>query len=424
MGSVGSNVLSLVFGLICIYAFWRILKKLEAPNWFLLLFTFAFLPIFMKSASSTMDYLPALSVLLFAWLSLLQRRYWVAFLLIGLAVGFRPTHGFFLLPALVLAYSQGRKWGSLALYAVGTCLAALLAYSPVLFEYGILNPWLGHGFDVKMNLLIWGYNFSLLFGIVPSMGILLVVLVHGLRRKRTERKSGDAFPGGRQVSGKVEQGGKSGAHPQPDKPSTHWGFHWANIAVWLILFTLLPHEPEYLIPAIPSLLLMLNAKLPRTALLIISVLLLSYHFVRLDLLGGESGQRKIELSVKPGFTRWDRQDRKFKKFLRKAADAYDPEQPTLFMEGASYIPVRNKNWEYFPEERFFKHKSHEFYLSHPILDPSELKRRKAEGYRIVVWKQRKWQYVRSGTDEWREYVDIVDDLSLFFDARIKGKPLK
>lgn len=396
MGSLGSNIVSLLFGLACIYAFYRIVKKLEARNWFVVVFTFAFLPIFMKSASSTMDYLPALTFLLFAWLAILEERYWPAFFLIGFAVGFRPTHGIFLIPALLLAYQQGRNLSSLLLYAGGTILAALLAYAPVLLEYGFLNPWLGHGFDLKMNLMIWGYNVSLFLGIIPTIGVLGLLAFFGIKNgKQSIQES-----------------------------KVNWSFHVVNITVWLVLFSLLPHEPEYLLPILPSLLLMMNALLPKTIMMIASVLLLSYHFIRVDLLGGESGERKIELSIKPGFTHWDRQDRKFKKFITQAADEYSPEKPTIFMEGASYIPVLNENWTYDPTTRLHRHNSHSFYLTNPILDGAELEKWNREGYRLVVWNQRKWQYVRSGTEEWRNYVDIVDDLEVFFGKKIKGKPLK
>jgi hypothetical protein len=68
-----SNALSLIFGLGLIAALLRLASAGEFKHPLLVVVSVAFLPIVVKNASSTMDYIPALAILTWAYVALVHR---------------------------------------------------------------------------------------------------------------------------------------------------------------------------------------------------------------------------------------------------------------------------------------------------------------------------------------------------------------
>ena len=90
-GSVLSNAGTLVMGLVAVGSFLAITERLAVPHRFLLAAGLVLHPVFWTNATSSMDHVWALGFFLSGWLALLDRRWLLAGLLLGCAVGSRLT---------------------------------------------------------------------------------------------------------------------------------------------------------------------------------------------------------------------------------------------------------------------------------------------------------------------------------------------
>jgi hypothetical protein len=151
--------------------------------------------------------------------------------------------------------------------------------------------------------------------------------------------------------------------------------------------------------------------------------LLSYHVVSLDLLGGESGRRTLKVSLDRGYTVADVQDRIFKLSVRQAATQFSARQPTLMMFGEPWIPGGNPAWVKDESLPAYRQKDGQVYVSSAIIDEGRLRDLKQKGFRLVVWRGEKWEFERATDFPWRDYVEVIDDLSAFFGVPIRGRGL-
>lgn len=386
-----SNLFVLACGMTMVAALLFLARRGHLSHPFLSVTTVAFLPVIIKNSTSTMDYVPALACLLLAYAAMLQSRWGLAATLIGVACGFRPTSGLFVVPLCVFLYIQQRSW-ALVLRTFGIALlCGLLAYSPAFLTYGLPNPYGSISLDVQTRLLIGGYNGLRLFGIPQTLVLLFVVV--GIVWQQVRSRS--AMP-----------------------PLLL--FHVVNVLVWLGLFVLLSDEPEYLLPIVPSVVFVLDKALDVRRFATVSMLLLSYHVVQLDVLGGQSGDREFHVAVRPGFTLEDIQDRVFKLSTREAATRHVVTEKTLLMFGTPWITAANPAWVSDSQYGLVRQATGNLYVSGRIRDEDRLKRLKSDGFRIVVWRGEMWEYLRTGNTYWHHYVEVVDDLSTFFGTPIRG----
>src|SRR5262245_49932994 len=162
-----SNLLPLMAGVGFIQALFYLSDRKQFVHQLPTIISLAFLPVVVKNAASTMDYLPALAILMWSYCLLIDGPPLLCAVLVGAACGFRPSSGLFVLPCLLYTL---RTTGNarLALKMLPTAAAVgTMAFSPSLFTYGLHDP---HGliqFDLRTKLLIGGYNSLALFGIVP-----------------------------------------------------------------------------------------------------------------------------------------------------------------------------------------------------------------------------------------------------------------
>jgi hypothetical protein len=268
-----------------------------------------------------MDYVPALSLLTWALVLLLEERHALSAVLIGLACGFRPLSGAFALPAMLLVLLQTKSYRrALAYFAIALAFGAA-CYSPVLLKYGFISNPIGAETTVGAKLLRAGYRAFQVFGALQTALVVLLLASTALARSAS-------------ISERFRAPGTG----------VSW-FHLANVFLWLSLFLYRPEEPEYLLPAVPSAILLLDTLLSRRTFLVALLVLSSYHFVRLELLGGTSGARRVDLSIGPGFTISDIQQRLFSLCLRDVATNYRPSRPTVLMYGVEYIAKANHAWK-------------------------------------------------------------------------------
>jgi hypothetical protein len=225
-GWIATNLLTVVVSLVGVILFARILKDLDSKNKGLLTLTFAFFPILWKDSTVTMDYMWALTFILAAWFFLIRDKHVFAGVLMGLAIGARLTSGMMILPFAYLTWARNRKAKGILSFALPCAVVSLLAFSPLLTQYGL-------GFlrfyPSSINPLQTGLRALLMAGLIPSF---LAVVVLALSSKNLLR---EIRTRNREII-----------------------FLLLAVSVVVVVFLIGPYESDYLIPAIPFGLLLLN----------------------------------------------------------------------------------------------------------------------------------------------------------------------
>jgi hypothetical protein len=388
-----SNLISVLSGLAVILAFIRLARQGALRHPLLSTAAVAFLPLVLTSSSSTMDYIPALALLTWGYVFAVNRRWMTAAMLIGVACGFRPTSGLWALPLVVYVYMDCRRTkvalGTLAV-AVGV---GLLAYSPVLLAYG-LGPWsMEFEIDPATRVLVTAYNGLKYLGIVQTF-LLGLLMMRPLWREL-----------------------RAGA------PDAVVVFHVLNIALCVSLFLVLGDESEYLLPSAPSIVLLADRVLTRATWKIAVAALLLFALVQIDMLGGESGARRLDPAMGAGVVARDIQDRRFKLSTRELAGAMVVSEKTLLMFGDSWIPVTNDAWTVDEQYDLYRQRHGELFLSPRILDETRLGELRDAGFRLFVWRGDKWEYLQDRTVPWLNRVEVIEDLGAFFGGVVRGEAL-
>ncbi len=364
----------------------------------IVLVTLAFLPVFIKNATSLIDYLGALSFLTWAYVALVRGRLFTSAALIGVAAGFRPTSALMIAPVLTHVYLERRSVALVAKLAVTAGGVATAAYSPVLVTYGLRTGFKDMALSSSAKLMMVGYNALTLFGALQTV-LVAGIVAHSLWRRTKEGRSFARAPLLR--------------------------FHLVNVGVYCALFVFMPHEPEYLFPIAPSLMILLDAALDARSFALVGAVLLSYHVVRVELLGGASGHRTMTLRIAPGYTYRDIQARRFALSIRAAATAYRPERATIFMSCVDEIAGNNRAFEYIEKQGMFKQREGLFYSSVVVYRNERLAALRARGARIVIWKGQLGElaFRRRGDDSWKQYVEEISGLDELFGVHVEGAPL-
>jgi hypothetical protein len=234
LGWMGTNLATATVSAIAILVFWRILHLLNANLPLLFTLGMAFTPVFWVNSVTTMDYVWALALLLVSFGSLLRGQVLFASLMLGIAVGFRPTSGVFLLPSLVYlgAYGAVALRGRLEkafLFISVFAVAAVVAFSPVLLTYGLnVLPALSG----RPALLAAGYHGTVeIFGALGFFAVALLAVYVVLTMRKPPQKAR--------------------APEQTNFSRAVRAYALTAVAVSIALFMLYPDEGGYLIPAVP-----------------------------------------------------------------------------------------------------------------------------------------------------------------------------
>ena len=200
-------------------------------------------------------------------------------------------------------------------------------------------------------------------------------------------------------------------------------FHILNIGLWLLFFIFITcSEAEYLFPIIFSVIFLADGVFEKRYFKFLVIVLLSYNIISLEMLGGESGKRKITARLEWGFSIRDMEDRLYKQWYREATTNFHCQKKTLLMYGFIYVKANNNAWEYSDIAKgIIKQKNGNLYLSERILDEKVLKKLKDEGFDIYVWNNRKWEYITLKLDFWTKYVKVLYDLEDFLGSKKYGR---
>jgi hypothetical protein len=120
-------------------AFFKIFQKLELEWAFLSGLALAFVPIVYISSTYTIDFCFTLSFLLWSFFYLLERKYLISGLIVGLAIGCRITTGVFIIPFAIWIFLNERKdFSSQSLVKFGLIgiLVGVLTYLPLVLTFG------------------------------------------------------------------------------------------------------------------------------------------------------------------------------------------------------------------------------------------------------------------------------------------------
>jgi len=387
-----ANALALCAGGAIFLALRHLARQGHFQHPLLVIAGFLFLPIVFKNATVTMDYLPALACLMWSYALLMTARPAAAAVLTGLATGFRPTAILFLVPLLLYIRRTSDAKTLLRAAAIG-CLTALATYSPILLAQGFGAPAPAPRSGWIQHLALVAFHGLRFLGVAQSL-LLLLLLCSACKKKTVG-----------------------------NLPANWSTFHLVNIGIWIALFFLLPDEPEYLLPAWPSLLFFMDRLFSARTLVAALLLLLSYHVIQLELRPDQTDTLQLRPRLAPGYTIEELQDRFFKIDSRRVATRFEPPQPTLLMFGLPWIPAANDAWVTDAEPGVFRQKTGHFYLSGQITDRGRIERLRQRGIRLIAWRLAEWDYLRTGSAAWGDEVEVIGELRLLFGVPLRGKPL-
>jgi len=281
-----SNIITVFVGALIVLLFYRLSKfeLLQRPFW--VAFLFLVTPVFWITSSETMDYVYALVWILGSYHGLLARRPWLSAVLLGIACGFRPVSGIFIVPSIIMLMLERSSSKTVILYILVFGLSGVLAFSPVLLTYGLdFIP----GFELRFWPLQIGYRAVQVFGVVGTIVVGAVALVAMLNQRLSISSRWMTRP--------------------------KFAYAISAITMVFILFIRVPDESAYLLPAVPFILILLDRLVGSlrwvAPLLVASVLLsaiISPQFWMLNAVDGMKWTR--QLVVQPGTVVQDWQDRK------------------------------------------------------------------------------------------------------------------
>ena len=220
-GHLATNSLTLAVSLLGLWFFAAIARRIDLPNRGIAVIAFAFTPLLWINSMTTMDYMWALAFILGAYYFLLERNALAAGLMLGLAIGSRSTSALMFVPFAYYLLRDGRR-EDLRLFAVCAIGVAVVAWSPIYWEYG---PRFLNFYDSKVGYL----SVLRLLGkdCLGLLGAIAVIAATVVSLPRLARLPADLMR---------------------DKNVGVWVL---AIAVTALAFARLPHEAAYLIPLYP-----------------------------------------------------------------------------------------------------------------------------------------------------------------------------
>lgn len=247
-GWIATNSVTMILSFISVVFFARILKDLNVKNKGLLVLTYAFLPILWINSTNTMDYMWALTFIVIAWFFLLRTRWAIAGLMVGLAIGSRITSAILIFPFLYLVWKESRNIKATIYFLVPTVTISSVLFLPLFLQHGL--GFLAYHPESGIEILRAWRLVARGFGVMPTLfGLALFLLSLKVMLRDMLKKDRNTI------------------------------FLLSAVILVGILFITKPLQVQYLIPAIPFGLLLLNKIGKRGLVVILCILLLLPSFV-------------------------------------------------------------------------------------------------------------------------------------------------
>jgi hypothetical protein len=249
-GPLWTNLSTVLISLVGVYLFACLLVALRLPSKGALTFAFAFAPLLWINSVTTMDYMWALTFILACYLALIRRRFLVAGLCLGLAVGFRLTSVIAVVPFLLYLWRERQLRTALLPFLGAVGITSLVAFSPVLVTYKLR---MFDFYDAKVSFL----SFLKLLG-KDTLGVVGALAVLGglavsLPRLKTL--------------------------PKDVLHDSHLLLWVAMAALFFLSFSRLPHEVAYLIPIFPFGFFIMARYFRRPVMVAVALLIVAAGFI-------------------------------------------------------------------------------------------------------------------------------------------------
>jgi len=252
-----TNSLSMFTAFVCIILFYKILIKWKIEHRELLLIAFAFMPVIWKNSINTMDYMVSIMFILLSHYLIIEKKYSISAIALGLAVGARPTNGIIFLSFIYLLWKDGKR--EIIKFSTIFSLVTFCFSLPFLLNYKLLTieqyrNYMYPQSTIIMNLSKIGYRiFYEFIGIDASIFLIILIMFSKSRIIEffKQMKNGDAIN----------------------------IFLSSTIILFLLLFLKYPFQAEYLIPLIPSLLILAGRFLKKRNLIIFIFLVILNGFI-------------------------------------------------------------------------------------------------------------------------------------------------
>jgi hypothetical protein len=273
-GPAALNGATAVFSVLAALLFAMTLRYLGIKDYLLGGLAMGLVPIVYENSIVTMDYLWALAFMMAALYSTLQRRFLLAGVLLGCAIGCRLTSGVLIIPlAIIAGRDSDNPYGFRSLspqlkLASASLLVGSVSFLPVFLQYGLsslrfydtASPPVA---DVcrRAAIDVWG-----------TFGVVII----GLAAAGIALFPGWVTPGHNR---------KNRNHSLVLRSS------WVAITLFAVAFLRLPHEAGYLIPVVPFVLLVLALNLKRRLFMALCLVILASPFLTFGASGSVFGLR-------------------------------------------------------------------------------------------------------------------------------------
>lgn len=264
LGPAATNLLSTLFSVCAFVLLALILRKSGIRPYLAGAIAFAFTPVVYINSVSTIDYIPAVTLILAATYFVLDRRFIVAGLCLGIAVGMRITSGAMLVPLifwLVLSMDRESAVRSCVQLISTTLVTAIICFIPVFYKYGLgfftFTDFSGYPSFTKIFMVgifwVWGS-----VGIIALTGLCAFTPLY-INRNRTILAE-------RQTLALIV-------------------LAIVSVVMYVAAFLRLPAESGYLIPLIPFVIMFFGLVLPANFIRAFAVILVVSSFVSIGKTG-------------------------------------------------------------------------------------------------------------------------------------------
>ncbi len=264
-GWTATNSITMILSLFSVLAFAYLLKSSRVKNKGILTATYAFIPLLWINSTNTMDYMWALSFVLFTWYFLVRTKYLTAGIMMGLAIGSRPQTVLFLIPFLYLLISGKQDRRNIVFFMFSCLLISAVLFLPIYITYGIAFL---HQYPPRTTVLQIGYQVIKNFGL-PSIIVLLILFATSLKNFRVMIL----------------------------KPEENDRFILVSVITLLASFVITPYHFEYLIPIVPFGLVLISRIGKRTLLVLFGFLSILHSILVFGSIQySESGRIRIRVA--------------------------------------------------------------------------------------------------------------------------------
>lgn len=285
-GNILSNLGTTAMAILTIASFIFICKKFEIPHYKILAITIAFNPFFWINAASTIDHIWAIGFILAGFALLLQNKYPLGGLILGLSVGSRLSSFIAAIGIFVFLWLTAKNDRQKIILSAVICgISSILFYLPSFinanYTFNFLNPGIGGpefwtpylrlGRFVYKNIYFWG---------LPAFITLIPIIFISLKNRQ--------------------------AFFQEKQRAISW-LSIFMIAGYEALYFKYPIKPAYLLPLLPFAIILLGVGLKKAPkyIYLFSFLLFLHNFINFNIanpdIPGQATGAKFQFTIEAGY---------------------------------------------------------------------------------------------------------------------------